>query len=37
VLHALLESGVAAGGVVALLLNLLLPGDQESPVAFGTE
>jgi NCS2 family nucleobase:cation symporter-2/xanthine permease XanP len=37
VLHALLESGVAAGGVMALILNLLLPSDQESPVALGSE
>ncbi len=37
VLRALLESGVSAGGVAALLLNLALPRDQESPVAFGTE
>ena len=37
VLHALLESGVAAGGVMALLLNLLLPADQEAPVALGSE
>ena len=37
VLRTLLESGVAAGGMAALVLNLALPLDQESPVAFGTE
>ena len=36
-LHTLLESGVSAGGVTALLLNIALPGDQEAPVAVGTE
>lgn len=37
VLHTLLESGISAGGVTALLLNGLLPGGQESPVAFGSD
>jgi len=37
VLHMLLESGISAGGVTALILNFALPHDQESPVAFGTE
>jgi NCS2 family nucleobase:cation symporter-2/xanthine permease XanP len=37
VLHTLLESGISAGGVTALLLNLVLPGGQESPVALGSE
>ena len=37
VLHTLLESGISAGGLTALLLNLALPGDQESPMAFGSE
>jgi xanthine/uracil permease len=36
-LRTLLESGVSAGGVTALVLNLALPLDQESPMAFGTE
>jgi xanthine permease XanP len=36
-LHTLLESGISAGGLTALLLNLVLPGGQESPVAFGSE
>jgi len=36
-LRTLLESGVSAGGVTALILNLALPSDQESPMAFGTE
>jgi NCS2 family nucleobase:cation symporter-2/xanthine permease XanP len=36
-LHTLLESGISAGGVTALLLNFLLPGGQEAPVAFGSE
>jgi NCS2 family nucleobase:cation symporter-2/xanthine permease XanP len=37
ILQALLQSGVAAGGVTALILNLALRGDQEAPVAFGSE
>jgi NCS2 family nucleobase:cation symporter-2/xanthine permease XanP len=37
VLHTLLESGISAGGLTALLLNIVLPGGQESPMAFGTE
>jgi|SRR5208283_544370 len=37
VLHTLLESGISAGGLTALLLNLVIPGGQEAPVALGTE
>jgi len=37
VLRALLESGVSAGGLTALLLNFLIPGGQEAPVALGTD
>jgi len=36
-LHTFLGSGIAAGGVTALLLNFVLPGGQESPIAFGSE
>ena len=36
-LQTLLESGISAGGVTALLLNLVLPVRQEAPVAVGTE
>ncbi len=36
-LHTLLGSGISAGGVTALLLNFVLPRDQEAPVAVGTE
>jgi NCS2 family nucleobase:cation symporter-2/xanthine permease XanP len=36
-LHTLLESGVSAGGVAALLLNVVLPGGQEAPMAVGAE
>jgi xanthine permease XanP len=37
VLRSLLESGISAGGVTALILNFLLPGGHEAPMAFGTE
>ena len=37
VLRTLLESGISAGGVTALLLNLVLPGGHESPMAFGAD
>jgi NCS2 family nucleobase:cation symporter-2/xanthine permease XanP len=37
ILRTLLESGVAAGGITALFLNLVLPLGQESPMAFGSE
>jgi NCS2 family nucleobase:cation symporter-2/xanthine permease XanP len=36
-LRTLLESGISSGGVTALVLNLVLPGGHEAPVAFGTE
>jgi xanthine permease XanP len=36
-LHSLLGSGISAGGVTALLLNFVLPGGHESPMAFGAE
>jgi xanthine permease XanP len=37
VLQTLLESGISAGGITALLLNMALPGGQESPLAVGSE
>jgi len=37
VLQTLLESGISAGGITALLLNMVLPGGQESPLAVGSE
>jgi len=37
VLRTLLESGISAGGLTALVLNFVLPGGHEAPMAFGTE
>ena len=37
VLRSFLDSGISAGGVSALLLNFLLPGGYEAPVAMGSE
>lgn len=37
VLRTLLESGISCGGLTALILNFVLPGGHEAPVAFGTE
>jgi NCS2 family nucleobase:cation symporter-2/xanthine permease XanP len=37
VLQTLLESGISAGGITALLLNMVLPGGQEAPLAVGSE
>ncbi|AHF94290.1 uracil-xanthine permease [Opitutaceae bacterium TAV5] len=36
-LRALLESGIAAGGVTALVLNLVLPGGAEAASGVGTK
>jgi xanthine permease XanP len=37
VLRSILESGVSAGGIAALLLNFILPGGHEAPMAFGSD
>jgi NCS2 family nucleobase:cation symporter-2/xanthine permease XanP len=37
VLRSFLESGISAGGVSALVLNFLLPGGHEAPMALGAE
>jgi len=36
-LRTLLESGISSGGLVAVILNVLIPGGHESPLSFGSE